>query len=250
MRWEQMDFIIGYEVKLSGNHDCKGVPQGAFYDICDELKGRYPKDFKWLGWHPNCRCYVVPIIKSEERFWEDEDKRGDDNEEITELPDNFKQWATQNKDRIDKAEQRGTQPYFVRDNRERIKQAIKQGEVRRDSEGGKYTTQDNIAGSPTGAYVPKSFNSLEQKAWNENNAEIERVLNTTAGTPMSYEEANLGKENPKYKEKGGNINCQTCTVVHEMRRRGYDVEALPNDNKRFAKLCKKKIFMASTICEC
>ena len=226
------------------------MPQGAFYDICDELKGRYPKDFKWLGWHPNCRCYVVPIIKSEERFWEDEGKRGDDNEEITELPDNFKQWVTLNKDRIDKAESRGTQPYFVKDNRERIKRAIKQGEVRRDSEGGKYTTQDNIAGSPIGAYVPKSFNSLEQKAWNENNAEIERVLNTTAGTPMSYEEANLGKENPKYKEKGGNINCQTCTVVHEMRRRGYDVEALPNDNKRFAKLCKKKIFMASTICEC
>ena len=138
MRWEQMDFIIGYEVKLSGNHNCKGVPQGAFYDICDELKGRYPKDFKWLGWHPNCRCYVVPIIKSEERFWEDEDKRGDDNEEITELPDNFKQWAVQNKDRIDKAESRGTQPYFVKDNRERIKRAIKQGEVRRDSEGGVY----------------------------------------------------------------------------------------------------------------
>ena len=129
MRWEQMDFIIGYEVKLSGNHNCKGVPQGAFYDICDELKGRYPKDFKWLGWHPNCRCYVVPIIKSEERFWEDEDKRGDDNEEITELPDNFKQWAAQNKDRIARAESRGTQPYFVRDNRERVKQAIKQGEV-------------------------------------------------------------------------------------------------------------------------
>ena len=138
MRWEQMDFIIGYEVKLSGNHNCKGVPQGAFYDICDELKGRYPKDFKWLGWHPNCRCYVVPIIKSEERFWEDEGKRGDDNEEITELPDNFKQWAVQNKDRIDKAESRGTQPYFVKDNRERIKRAIKQGEVRRDSEGGVY----------------------------------------------------------------------------------------------------------------
>ena len=129
MRWEQMDFIIGYEVKLSGNHNCKGVPQGAFYDICDDLKGRYPKDFKWLGWHPNCRCYVVPIIKSEERFWEDEGKRGDDNEEITELPDNFKQWAAQNKDRIARAESRGTQPYFVRDNRERVKQAIKQGEV-------------------------------------------------------------------------------------------------------------------------
>ena len=23
-----------------------------FHDICDDLKGRYPKDFKFTGWHP------------------------------------------------------------------------------------------------------------------------------------------------------------------------------------------------------
>lgn len=149
-----MDFIIGYEVKLSGNHNCKGVPTGTFYDICDELKGRYPKDFKWLGWHPNCRCYVVPIIKSEERFWEDEDKRGDDNEEITELPDNFKQWAAQNKDRIARAESRGTQPYFVRDNRERVKRAIKQGEVR---SGGDYILDPSGTPSSSGGDIVGRF---------------------------------------------------------------------------------------------
>lgn len=233
-RWQQMDFILGYEIKLSHSHPC--------HDICDDLKGRYPKSFKWVGWHPNDLCYVVPIIKSEEKWWEDEDYRGNDNDEITDVPQGFKTWVANNQDRISKAEKRGTLPYFVRDNREWVKQAITQGELRRYLEGGKYTTQDNIAGSPTKAYVPKSFNSQEQKAWNKNNAEIERVLNTTAGPPMSYEEANLGKENPKYKEEGGNINCQTCTVVHEMRRRGYDVEALPNDNKRFVKLCKKEKF--------
>jgi hypothetical protein len=129
LRWSQMDFIIGYEVKLSDNHNCKGVPNGAFYDICDDLKGRYPKDFKWCGWHPNCRCYVIAIIKSEERFWEDEDKRGNDNETITEMPENFNKWASLNQDRIARAEQRGTLPYFVRDNRERVKQAVKKGDV-------------------------------------------------------------------------------------------------------------------------
>lgn len=80
-------------------------------------------------WGSNCRCYVIAIIKSEERFWEDEDKRGTDNEPITEMPENFNKWASLNQDRIARAEQRGTLPYFVRDNRERVKQAVKQGDV-------------------------------------------------------------------------------------------------------------------------
>lgn len=54
LRWQQMDFVVGYEIKLSGNHNCKGVPKGQFYDICDDLKGKYPKDFVWTGWHPLC----------------------------------------------------------------------------------------------------------------------------------------------------------------------------------------------------
>lgn len=45
-RWRQMDFIKGYEIKLSHSH-----PK---YDVCDELTGVYPKWFKWTGWHQNC----------------------------------------------------------------------------------------------------------------------------------------------------------------------------------------------------
>ena len=53
---QQLDFILGIEVHLSNNHTClnaKGEPE-PFYDICDELQGRYPKDFKFTGWHPLC----------------------------------------------------------------------------------------------------------------------------------------------------------------------------------------------------
>lgn len=46
LRWQQFDFILGFDVKLSGRHPAP--------DICDDLKGRYPKDFKFTGWHPNC----------------------------------------------------------------------------------------------------------------------------------------------------------------------------------------------------
>lgn len=51
---QEFDACVGIEVHLSNNHNCKGVPEGEFYDICDELQGRYPKDFKFVGWHPNC----------------------------------------------------------------------------------------------------------------------------------------------------------------------------------------------------
>lgn len=50
-RVQNFDFVVGIEVRLSNNHTLNGKP---FYDICDELKGKYPKDFKFRGWHPFC----------------------------------------------------------------------------------------------------------------------------------------------------------------------------------------------------
>lgn len=64
-RWKQFDFVVGIEVRLSNNHTClgrDGKPH-EFHDICDELAGRYPKDFKFTGWHPHCRCHAVSILK-------------------------------------------------------------------------------------------------------------------------------------------------------------------------------------------
>ena len=71
-------------------------------------------------------CYVVPIIKSEEKWWEDEDNRGNDNDEITDVPQGFKTWVANNQDRISKVEKRGTLPYFVRDNKAVVR-AIQNG---------------------------------------------------------------------------------------------------------------------------
>ena len=111
-RWKQMDFVIGYEVKLSNNHNCKGVPKGKFYDICDELAGKYPKDFKFTGWHPMCRCYTVPILKTEDEFFGDLPGRN----EIKDVPKQFRQWMDKNSARYERAKERGTLPYFVKDN--------------------------------------------------------------------------------------------------------------------------------------
>ena len=70
LRWQQLDFVVGFRVMLSNNHtttDSKGkkVP---LTDICDELAGDYPKTFKFLGWHPQCRCVVVPIMSDYDEY--------------------------------------------------------------------------------------------------------------------------------------------------------------------------------------
>ena len=107
-RWEQMDFVVGQEVKLSNNHTCNGLP---FVDICDDLKGKYPKDFKFTGWHPMCRCYVIPILKTEDEFWSESNSASVN--EIKEVPKQFDDWVSDN---IQRAKSWSTTPYFIRDN--------------------------------------------------------------------------------------------------------------------------------------
>lgn len=111
LRWKQFDFVVGYEVKTTQNGHHKT-------DICDELKGKYPKSFKFSGWHPQCLCYCIPILKTEDEFWADGDVRSAN--EVTDFPQGFKDWIKDNKDRINAAEERGTLPYFISDNRDDV----------------------------------------------------------------------------------------------------------------------------------
>lgn len=118
-RWKQMDFVVGYEIKLSSSHHHR-MPHG---DICDRLAGKYPKDFVWTGWHPNDLCYKIPILKTEEEFWEWDGRSDVSTEsvnEVKDVPDAFKQWVGANAYRIEEAKKRRTLPYFVRDNQKRI----------------------------------------------------------------------------------------------------------------------------------
>lgn len=105
-RWRQFDFVLGYEIKLSGSHPER--------DICDTLAGKYPKDFEFLGWHPNCMCYCVPLLMSEDEYFAEDDKELSNI--VEDVPEQFKHWQEANQYRIDSAEKRGTLPYFLRDN--------------------------------------------------------------------------------------------------------------------------------------
>lgn len=119
LRWQQLDFVVGFEIHRS-NHEplCK-------CKMCDRLQGRYPKTFKFKGWHPQCMCYAVPILMDEETF--DENELGDlkaalrgteykkkqSRNLVTDVPDGFKEWVEENKEA---SAGWSSTPYFIQDN--------------------------------------------------------------------------------------------------------------------------------------
>lgn len=117
-------FVVGIEICRSNRHyECV---------VCESLKGRYPKDFKWSGWHPNCRCFMVPILVSDDEFI---DMLGDDSilpedsvNYIGDVPGNFKDWVSDNSDRITQAEMRGSLPYFIKDNKAVVDAIVKEAQ--------------------------------------------------------------------------------------------------------------------------
>lgn len=105
LRWKSLDFVLGYEVKRSH----KMLP----CIMCDSLQGRYPKDFVFTGWHPQCMCYTVPVLMNYNDFWETMDGNTmDSNKEVSDLPEGFNKWIYDNSERIKKAP-----PYFISQNK-------------------------------------------------------------------------------------------------------------------------------------
>ena len=113
-RWSQMDFVLGQRINLSRSHPKK--------DICDKLAGDYPKEFVFDGWHPQCFCFVTPILMDENEILKMNEAmlRGEEykprGKRITQYPENFKQWVRDNEERITAAHDGGTDPNFVRNN--------------------------------------------------------------------------------------------------------------------------------------
>lgn len=113
-RWQEMDFIVGFEVRLSNNpNHCP---------MCAQLAGRYPKDFKFTGWHPHCRCRAIPIMKTDEEMDSDMERILNDDpplpadqsgNAVKAMPEGYNQWMQDNDERIKNAK---STPYFIRDN--------------------------------------------------------------------------------------------------------------------------------------
>ncbi|MCQ2299717.1 MAG: hypothetical protein MJZ81_06305 [Bacteroidales bacterium] len=117
-RWKCLDFVTGVRIGLSGSH--------PDYDVCDRLKGDYPKDFKFSGWHPNCFCNAVPITVSDDDFVKMQQAmmQGDtydvSSQMIHEVPEGFVEWAEENKERVLAGKAEGRLPYFLNDNWESV----------------------------------------------------------------------------------------------------------------------------------
>lgn len=124
LRWQQLDFVVGYEVRRSNNpYPCV---------LCETLVGKYPKYFKFMGWHPQCRCIAIPILKTEEEFLRDNEHilSGEITSvksvnEIDGVPEQFKMWVRENEERIAMSNQRGTLPLFLKENRKMWERATK-----------------------------------------------------------------------------------------------------------------------------
>lgn len=228
-RWHQFDFVVGIKVELSNNHTCRGV-KGEFVDICDELAGEYPKDFKFVGWHPHCRCHAVPILKTPEEMMADNERimRGEEPSEETESenvvripPKQFYDWVKGNEERAKTAY---SIPYFVRDNTKYLsKEAV--------ASYGSKRAYESFAD-----YELAMKNNRRQqlsKELKQNIAELNKVMPVQQGQMMQFGQADRGHVNPDFtasdsEGKGFRHNCQTCTMAYELRRRGFDVHAKPN----------------------
>lgn len=127
LRWQQLDFVVGIRIWLSNNHtvlDSKGRPK-PLVDICDELKGDYPKTFRFVGWHPQCRCQVTPILADYDEYNKDRGNRlkaivrgqayksMPSRRQVTAMPENFTQYIEGIRER---AKGWKSQPYYIRDN--------------------------------------------------------------------------------------------------------------------------------------
>ena len=52
-----------------------------------------------MGWHPCCLCYTIPILKTEDEFFdEDEDAKSVNEDE--DVPQGFKDWVKDNEECI------------------------------------------------------------------------------------------------------------------------------------------------------
>lgn len=117
-QYNRWDFVLGYEIHRANreeNYPC---------DICERLKGIYPKEFQFVGWHPHCRCYTTTILPTREEFKEYQKQKLQAEIQgkpfnyvfkgtVKDLPENFQQYYNENKDKIATYKQK---PYWLRDN--------------------------------------------------------------------------------------------------------------------------------------
>lgn len=212
-RWQRLDFVIGIEILLSNNHPCE--------DICDELAGEYPKTFKFVGWHPFCRCIAVPKLADDDEFIERQQALIDGQDvpeggysgEITEMPEAFNNWVRNNAERIENA---ANLPYFISDNQAFVKAALHPAAGRRSYERWEMNASDvserRCGNFTTNGFTAEDYNNSPMGGINLPllDARISEIFRE-AGAEVSYR--NLGVN-----EHGAMITWRLAKGQGEMSR--------------------------------
>lgn len=256
LRWQEFDFVVGIRIVLSNNHTLNGQP---FEDICDQLsaplgskatsgRGCYPKDFKFTGWHPHCRCHAETILKTEEEMAEDnrrimagENISGESVNTVKDVPRQFRKWLDENRDR---AQRSYSVPYFLSDN----KKYLPENYLKLWGMKTPYATFSEYEQALKYNRTHAAFTDEQLR----NNRELSDALPVIQGKIMNFGEADKGRSNPNFgiensSSLGYQHNCQTCTLSYELRRRGFIVEAKANPvvpgyvkYRDFEKFCNTK----------
>ena len=218
-RWSKQDFILGIEIQRSANNrgPCK---------ICDAMVGKYPKTFKFTGFHPFCICFATPITMEPENFADFLLNDTVPKEQvITDIPQGAKDFVNENKDGLQSA-------FWYKDN------FTNDGGLQREIVSQPITNEVIKVSRPKRIKTDAEKNDI-QKRWEErfarnfNQTKIEQKIGIKRDEEMTFEEANELRGNINFgKGNEYGVNCQSCVVANELRRRGYDVTALPNLEKK------------------
>ena len=175
-RWQALPFVIGIEIHISNNHPTE--------DICDLFDGkRFPKDFKFTGWHPWCRCYAVSVLASQEEMdaYTTAIMNGEDvrhwkfTGQVEKMPKEFNKWMKDNQQRIASAK---NMPYFIKDN-------FKDGDP---SKGLRWeAVEKSFKKDGTIAATPKSKPADEWKGISKNDMELLELVQTEGWTEQNQD---------------------------------------------------------------
>lgn len=210
-RWSKQDFILGIEIHRSANNrgPCK---------ICDAMVGKYPKTFKFTGFHPFCICFATPITMEPENFADfllnDTVPQG---QTITDIPQVAKDFVSENKDGLQSA-------FWYKDNftndgglqREIVSQPIT-NEVIKVSKPKRIKTDSEIAN------IKQKWN--ERKLYNKiTNTENEIRLNKSFETGVLFDRNGnvvIDKRGAKYSVAFTDEECakmKDCVFTHNHPR--------------------------------
>lgn len=199
-RWSKQNFILGIEIHRSSNNrgPCR---------ICDAMVGRYPKTFKFTGFHPFCICFATPITMEPEDFADfllnDTVPQG---QTITDIPQAAKDFVAKNKNELQST-------FWYKDNfLENETSEEKEGHVRQKTE-----KQENVVKPKNETFdiYPTNngnvrISSLHGKNEKEENLKVASYLANKYG----YEIALIA--NPDNKKSADSFN-KTLNVAQEYK---------------------------------